>query len=161
MPVQRMRGAEAVEDIAAVLDVVADDVVGDRNRRRRGQALRMLALEHQSELVAVKPACVFKLVAVHDDGVGQRLGMAADHDRRWKRPRLRGEISYAPAGDAGLLEHFAPHRFLDGFPRLGEAGKARPHGRRETPRAAKHAAFAQDREHDHDRIGAREMLRLA
>src|ERR1700733_6305687 len=161
MPAQRMRGAESAEDIAAVLDIVADDVVSDRDRRRRGQALRMLPLEHQCELVAVKPARVFKLVAVHDNGVGQRLGMAADHDRRRKRPRLRGEIAYAPAVDTGLLGHFAPHRFLDGFPRLGEAGQARPHGRREAPRAAKHAAFTQDHQHDHDRIGARKMLRLA
>src|ERR1700734_1934473 len=82
MPLHRMRGARpSAEDIAAILDEAADDVMGDGDRRRRGQALRMLAVEHRRQFFAVEPARVFQLVAVDDDGVGQRFGNAADHDR--------------------------------------------------------------------------------
>src|SRR6202042_503048 len=42
MPVQRMRGA-STEDIAAILDEAANEMVGDGDRRRCGQAVGMAA----------------------------------------------------------------------------------------------------------------------
>ena len=47
------------------------------------------------------------------------------------------------------------------FARLDEAGEARPGIRREASGAAEQAALAVDRQHDRDRVGAREMLHLA
>src|SRR5271170_1623230 len=125
MPVQRIRGAPfrraiaSAEDIAAILDEAADDVMRNRDRRRRSQARRMLALEHSGKFLAFEPARVFKLIAVDGDGVGQGLGIAADHDRRREWPRLRGKIFHPPASNADFFQHFAPHRFLDRFAGLG------------------------------------------
>ena len=48
-----------------------------------------------------------------------RFGVTADHQRRRKRPRLRGEIFDPCAGEPDFLAHFAPHRFLDRFAGLG------------------------------------------
>src|ERR1700691_3833932 len=106
MPVQRMRGAFfedasvedisvkdiSVEDMATILDEAANEVVGDGDRRRRGQAIGMAPVEHQRELLALEPARVLDLAAIDDDLVRARLGMAADHQRARKRPRLRREI---------------------------------------------------------------------
>src|SRR5580698_6470400 len=94
MPVQRMRGGAPLareslaDDIAALFDEAANDVMGDGDRRRRGQALRMLAREHRGAFVAGKPARIFQLLAVDGEIFRQRLRMATDHDRRRERPRL-------------------------------------------------------------------------
>src|SRR5207244_1209867 len=79
--------------------------------------------------------------------------------RKW--PRLRGEIVDAPAHDAGLLAGFAPHRVFDRLARFDEAREAGPHAGLKAVGAAEHAALTLDREHDCNRIGAREMLRVA
>src|SRR5205823_13881308 len=104
IPVQRMRGARsAEEDIRAVLDVASNDVVGDRDRRRRGQAMRVRTVQHQDQFLAVEPARVFKFFTIDDDRIRQCFGMAADHDRRRERPRLRCEIAYPAARNAYLF----------------------------------------------------------
>src|SRR5580658_335113 len=139
MPVQRMRGASP-KNIAAILDEAANEMMGDGDRRRRGQAIGMAAAEHQRQLVARKPARILDLAAVDDDRVRQRLRVAADHQRARERPRLRHGVFDLAAADAGFFEHLAPYRFLDRFARLGEAGQRRPHGRRKTRRTAEHAA---------------------
>ena len=117
--------------------------------------------EHRRQFVALEPAGILQFLAIDHDGIGQRLGVAADHDRRRKRPRLRREIFHAADSDADFFQHFAAHRFLDRFAGLGKAGETRPHGRRETRRAAEHAALAGNRQHDDDRIGAGKMLGFA
>src|ERR1700733_14073874 len=154
MPAHKMRGAPllraavSAKDIATVLDITADDVMRDSDRRRRGQASRMLAPEHCRQFVALEPAGVLQFLAIDHDGIGQRFGVAADHDGRRKRPRLRREIFDAADSDADFFQHFATHRFLDRFAGLRKAGKTRPHGRRETRRAAEHATLAGNRQHD-------------
>src|SRR5271165_6533608 len=115
MPAHRMRGVALADDIAAVLDKITNNVVGDGDRRRRGQTILMLALEHRRQFLAIEPACVLELVVIDHDLVRQRLRMTADHQRRRERPRLRREILDLTAGDAGLFQHFAAHRFLDGL----------------------------------------------
>ena len=60
-----------------------------------------------------------------------------------------------------LLADLAPHRLLDRLAGLDEAGEARIHALRKARLAAEQAALAVERQHDDDRIGAREMLRLA
>src|ERR1700688_987824 len=160
MPVQRMRGGLA-DDTAAILDEAADEMMRDGDRRRCRQAVAMAAAEHRRQLVAMKPARILDLAAVDDDGLRQRLGVAADHQRARERPRLRHEIVDASAADPGFLQHFAPHRFLYCFARLGKTGERRPHGRHKARRTAEYAALARDRQHDHHRIGAREMLDFA
>src|SRR5262245_36730976 len=78
----------------------ADDVIGDRHGWRRGEAVGMPAQEHGRDLLALEPAGVVEFGAVDDDLARACLGMAADHQRGGKRPRLRGEVAYAPANDA-------------------------------------------------------------
>src|SRR5690242_16209497 len=124
MPAHKMRGARSADDIGAVLDEPANDMMRNGNRRRRGQTLRVLPVEHQGELLAVEPACIFQFLTVDDDRLRQRLGMAADHDGRGKWPRLRGEVVHTPASDANLFQHFTPHRLFEAFARLGKPGQA-------------------------------------
>src|SRR5215469_297541 len=158
IPAHKMRGARLADDIGAVLDISADNVMGDRNRWRGRQALRVLPIEHQGEFFALEPARVFQFFTIDDDGFGKRLGVAADHDRRGKRPRLGREITHAPASNANLFQDFTADRLFEAFARLGETGQTRPHGRCEASRTPEHASFAGDRQHDDDGIGAREML---
>src|SRR5690606_21682098 len=66
---------------------------------------------------------------------------------------------YATDADAGLLEDLAPHRVLERFARLHEAGKARIHARREAGLTPEQAALTVDREHDDHRVGARKVRR--
>src|ERR1700719_2708954 len=134
MPVQRMRGASredlsvkdmSLKDLAAILDEAANEMVGDGDRRRCGQAVGMAAAEHQRQFVARKPARVLDLAAVDDDCFRQRLRMAADHQRARERPRLRHGIFDLAAADAGFFQHLAPHRLLYCFARCGKARERR------------------------------------
>src|ERR1700675_2987127 len=95
IPVQRMRGASLknmsikhllIKNLAAILDEAANEMVGNGDRRRCGQAVGMAAVEHQRQFVARKPARVLDLAAVDDDRVRQRPRMAADHQRARERP---------------------------------------------------------------------------
>src|SRR5579862_9795934 len=70
IPVQRMRRAGSAEDIAAVLDIIANDVMRDRNRRRRGQTAGMTHRQHRRQFLPLEPARVFDLAAVDDDVAG-------------------------------------------------------------------------------------------
>ena len=133
----------------------------DRDRRRRAQAFGVPARQHACYFRLGKPPRVLKFRAVDDNFSGQGLGMAADHQRGRERPGLRAEIGHLAAEDAGFLAGFTPHRVLDRLARLEEAGEARPHGRPETRAAAEQAVLALGRQHDHHRIGAREMLGVA
>src|ERR1035437_1237361 len=132
-----------------------------RPPRRAMAPAALAARQHGRDLRLGKPPRVFEFLAVDHNFAGQRLGMAADHQRGRERPRLRVEIDHAAAGDAGFLARFPPHRVLDRFARLDETGQARPHGRPETWGPAEQATLAVGRQHDHHRIGAREMLGLA
>src|SRR5580704_7608496 len=118
MPVQRMRRAGSAQDIAAVLDIITNNVVRDGDRRRCRQAARMAARAHRCKLLAVEPARVLDLAAVDHDVVRLGFSMTADHQRHRERPWLRREIAHTPGNDADLLQHFAAHRFLDRLARL-------------------------------------------
>src|SRR5262249_28808717 len=104
----------------------------------------MLAQEHQRHLLAVEPAGAGKLAVVDHDVMGDRLGVAADHQRGREWPRLRSEVSDAPTHDARLFAGLAANRILDRLAWLDEAGEARPHARCEPVRTAEHAALAGD-----------------
>ena len=95
------------------------------------------------------------------DLLAQRLGQQPHHQGRWKRPGLRGEIAHPPDANARFLEDLAPHRLLDRLARLHESGEAGEPGADPPPTAAEQAALALDREHDHDRVDARIMVRPA
>src|SRR6185312_398558 len=163
IPVQRMRGAAPgpaalVEGNDVAFDPGADDVMRDRDRRRRAKPVGMLAHQHQRDLVAVEPARALELGRIDLDVVIECLGVAADHQRHGERPGLRREVGDAPARDPGLFVHLAAHRLLDVLAGLHEPGEARPHRRRKARRSAEQALLAAHRQHDDDRIGAREML---
>src|SRR5262245_44325619 len=72
MPAHRMRPGSRRN---VPLHPCTDDVVGDREWRRRGQAAGMAARQHRGRLVARKPARVLELGVVDLDIVRQRLGM--------------------------------------------------------------------------------------
>src|SRR6185295_9214315 len=61
MPVQRTCLRVSGEDTVSLLDPGADDVMRDRDWRRNADPLRMLADEHQRDLVAREPARVLQL----------------------------------------------------------------------------------------------------
>src|ERR1700691_4529083 len=105
----------------------------------------MLKRQHQLEFLPVEPARLLDFVWIDRYSVGYRFGVASDHQRRGKRPRLRCKISHPGAKQSNLLVYLATHRLLDRFPRLGETGETRPHSFRKSGRAAQYATFALDR----------------
>ena len=93
--------------------------------------------------------------------LGAGLGRAADHQRRRIGPGLAHIVADIVAAHAGFLEDFAAHRVFDGFRRFYKAGQARPHPGRKMLLPAEQAFVAARHQHDHHRVGAREMLGLA
>src|SRR4029077_12117793 len=163
MPAHRIvrAPARALAEVNLFLHPGTDDVIGDRHGRWRSEAVGMLAQEHGCDLLALEPTGVVQFGTVDDDLARACLGVAADHHGGGKGPRLRGEVAHAPANNPGLLARFAPHGVFDRLPRLDKAGEARPHAWLKAIRTAEHAALAGHRQHDHDRIRARKMLRPA
>src|SRR6516162_3492929 len=153
--------APALAELNLFLHPGADDVIGDGDGRRRGQAVGMTPQQHARNLLAGEPASIVELRAIDDDLARERLGMTADHQRGGKGPGLGGEIAHASANDTGLFARSPPHGIFDRFPGLDETGEARPHAGLKSIRAAEDAALARDCKHDHDRIGAGEMLGAA
>src|SRR5262244_975051 len=119
--------APALAELNLFLHPGADDVIGDGHGRRRGQAVGMTPRQHARDLLSVEPAGIVELRAIDDDLARERLGVTADHQRGGKGPGLGSEIAHASAHDAGLFARFPPHGIFDRFPRLDEAGEARPH----------------------------------
>src|SRR3984957_18323726 len=156
MAVPRVGGPAQVARLP--FDPGADDVMRDRDRRRRAEPVGMPAQQHQRDLLATEPARAFDPGRVDLDVVGERLGVAADHQRHGKRPGLRRKVDDAPARDTRLFMHLAPHGFLDVLARLDEPGETRPHRGGEPRGAAEQASFAAHRQHDDYRIGTGEML---
>src|SRR6266481_1068071 len=122
MPAQRIF---AMSEKALVgFEPGADDVMGDRERMGRRQAVGVLAQHHGGNFVAREPAGVLQLGTIDLELRRQRLGMTADHQRHREGPWLRREIGDAAAYNAGFLQGFPPHRIFDGLARLDESRKA-------------------------------------
>ena len=83
--------------------------------------------------------------------------MEADHQRGRKRPGLGGVVAHLADADSRLLVHLAGHRLLQAFARFDEPGQRRIHARRPDLLPAKKRPVAVMDQHDHGRIGAREM----
>src|SRR6266436_2419245 len=125
MPAQRML---AMSEKALVgFEPGANDVMGDRERMGRRQAIGVLAQHHGGNFVAREPAGVLQLGAIDLEPGRQGLRMTADHQRHREGPWLRREIGDAATDNAGFLQGFPPYRIFDGFARLDEPRKARPH----------------------------------
>src|SRR5215472_18176085 len=138
------------------------DRPGQRRHRRRGVRIAVGgARDHVTDLLAAEPARLDKLLGVDRDLFAQRLGEKAHHQGRREWPRLRGEVADAPTADARLLADLAPHRVLERLTRLHVAGETGEPGARAAASAAEERALAPDRQHDDDRVDAREMMRLA
>src|SRR5260221_6046645 len=110
---------------------------------------------------AVVPARVLKLALIDADLGAARLRVKAEHDRGRERPGLRGMVRDVIDEDAGLLIDLACHRFLQALARLDKAGQGRVHSRRPDALAPQEAAITVMDQHDHRRVGARKILRLA
>src|SRR5262249_425334 len=141
-----------------ILHPGADDVIGNGDLRRRAQAVRMAAAQHGDDFLALEPARIVKLAAVHNNVARQRLGATAGHQRGTEGPGGGRERGARAAAYADLLARLPANRLLDRLARLHESGKTRPHALGKPVRAAENAALARNGEHDHDRIGARKML---
>src|SRR5689334_10100506 len=86
MPAHRMAGA--LEELTIALHPSANDVVGDGDRWRAGQPVRMLAHQHRGAFVLGEPAAIDQFVGVHLDVFVERFSETAVHQRHRKRPRL-------------------------------------------------------------------------
>ncbi|VUX47702.1 hypothetical protein DF3PA_70023 [Candidatus Defluviicoccus seviourii] len=112
---------------------------------------------------AAEPARILELGRiVADRARAFDRGAVSQHQRPGEGPRLRGEIGEPRDLKADLLAHLPHHRFLNALTRLDETGKRRMQAgwpcRLACQDAARVAAFAVGDEHDHHRIGAREVL---
>ena len=136
--------------------------MGDGDRRRRGQALRMLAHQHRRAFVLAEPArvrrarCASMVMSSFSASAWQPIisdiGNGHGCEERYvTRPHL------TPASSS------VSRRTASSIASPGSTKPARhDHMRRgEAAGAAEQAAVAAHREHDDDRIGAREMLGLA
>src|SRR6185503_14033719 len=105
---------------SAALRPGADEMKRDGFAPRQTD-LVTLATDDAAHGLTIEPARGQDLVSVDGDVFRLGFGEAADHQAERKRPRLRREIAHAVHAHAHLLEHFAPHRFLDRLARLDEA----------------------------------------
>src|ERR1700756_3479935 len=142
------------------------NLMADRQRRRQcrqawDRVVRARSLDHCADLVASEPARFGKFFRIDRDLLTQRLGEKSHHQARWEWPRLRGEIAHPSDLDARFFEDFAANRFLGSLARFHEPGQARKPRARAPTAAAEKAALTPDREHDDDRVDAREMVCLA
>src|SRR6202035_3992832 len=127
----------------------------------RNGVVRARPFDHCPGLVALEPAHLGELFGVDRDLLGQRFAEEAHHQARRKRPWLRGEIAYPPDLNARFLEDFATHSLLQSLARFHETGETRESSPGAPVAAAQQAPLAPDREHDHDRVDARKVVRLA
>ena len=70
-------------------------------------------------------------------------------------------VGHLPYPDVGFLEHLARDRLFQALARFDESGQRRVHARRKARLAPQQATVAVMHQHDHGRIGAREMRRGA
>ncbi len=134
------------------------------NSRREDQQLRPrrgLPPRAVLQFLAGEPARIVQFGAVDGESRILRHRMTADHQLAGERPWLAGDDSHIAHRHPRLLVHFARDRFLDGFARFDEACQRGIHARREARLAAQQQLAVMFDQHDRDRIGAREMLRLA
>src|SRR5690606_35902328 len=156
----RCAGPRRAPGLEFALDEGGNQRPRDGLLTRHPEAIGVLTLQHQPDVVARKPARVDDLVGI-DRNVG-RLGdpNAADHQRVRERPRLgRVEADLADL-DVGLLLRPPPDRTLDVLAGFDEARERGPHLLREARFMTQQTAVVWriDDQHDHDRIGAREVL---
>src|SRR5580692_3547373 len=135
--------------------------MGDRHWRWGCQTVGVAAFEERDRLMAAEPAGVLQLDLVDLQLSAFGFSKAADHQRGGERPWLRGKVLHRATDDTGLLADFAPDGGLDGFPGLDETGQRRIHALWKPRLTAKQTGIAIHREHDDDRIGAREVDRFA
>src|SRR4029077_17628260 len=116
---------------------------------------------HVADFVAIEPPRLDELLGVDGDLLAQRLGEEAHHQGRREWPGLGGEVADAPAAYVGFLADLAPDRVLQCLTRFHESRKAGKPGAGTAAAAAEQCALAPDGEHDHDRIDAWKVMRLA
>ena len=90
-----------------------------------------------------------------------RYGLEPDHQRARERPRLRGDVADLADLHARLLAHLAPDRLLERLAGLDEAGQHGEAALRPARLAAEQKPVAVHHAHDHDRVGAREVVGVA
>src|SRR5205085_7570181 len=95
-----------------------------RDGQGRRQAHVAAAPGARRELLAREPAGVVELAVARRRLAARVVGEEAEHERRWERPRLRGEVAGRARLDAGLLAHLAQHRLLEALAGFDEAGES-------------------------------------
>ena len=134
-----------------------DDVARDRHPRRQGQ---LAGLQRGQQVGAAPPAGLGQLLVVdHDDLARGRLGPETEHQAARHRPGLAGHVADVGDRDPGLLGHLADHGLLGRLPGLHESGQDRDPAAGPSRVASQQAPVLRvGDQHDHRRVGAREVL---
>src|SRR6185295_9165652 len=120
---------------AGPVEPAVDEPGRDRPRGRQGGMAG-------GNVSAREPTGVLQLAITQRDGLGARHGVEAQHQRRRKRPRLRGVVRDIADLYTGLLVDLAHYRFLETFAWLDEAGDGRVSAFRPRCLAAQQGTFA-------------------
>src|SRR3990167_4760714 len=132
-------------------------------RRRRAKKFAMLARKNFAHLGAGNPAGALEFLRVDANLVALRRKYEAHHQRRGERPGLAGDVlcKRGVADDASFLEQLARSGLLNRFARFAEAGEAGHETSWPEFLAADEGLAVFLRQHDRNRIGAREMFGAA
>jgi hypothetical protein len=76
-----------------------------------------------TKIIEVEPARMSELAVAGNRGSTVGLSLEAEHQRRWERPRLRGDVMGRVGLDPRFLAHLANERLLRGLAGQDEAGR--------------------------------------
>src|SRR6185437_4163678 len=85
----------------------------------------------------------------------------AEHQRRWERPRLRGDEYRIPGDDPGFFLHLTYDGLLGRFPRRDESREHRAAPSRPAGASSEQQGPVVLDGHDHDRVRAGKVVRPA
>src|SRR5690349_7815007 len=97
----------------------------NRSFRRRQEGCLGVPRERRCNIFTGKPSRVIELARVDPQLAAVGMGMAADHQRRWKRPGLARDIMDLAYANACLLEQLARDCCLNILTHLNKAGERR------------------------------------
>ena len=91
----------------------------------------MTIAKRGDDIVAAEPSGILEFTRIDRQMIASRNGLASEHERGGKGPRLTGNIGNAVDADPGFFEQFASDRRFDCFADLDETGERRIAPRRE------------------------------
>src|ERR1700675_4983564 len=104
----------------------------------------------------IEPADIAQFRTTTDLGGGS-LRKKSQHQRLWKRPRLRAEVFYTDQIDPALFAYLAYDCLFKTFAGLHKAGQGRVHPFRPDRLPSQQTAIIIRDKHDHGRVGPWKM----